>query len=382
MKKLLVIVLMFVILVLSACTDTAVSNSSEIIGTKEIQTVNIGVIAPMTGDAAAYGEEAQKIIDYSIAEINKIAEKSDYKFNIIYEDGRCDGASASTAFQKLTDINGVKFIIGGLCSSESLGFVSLLEAKNIIAINGWSSSPELENKSSNYFDLSFNDNNVGIEIADELGKYDRVSLISEQNDYNKAMREVVLNRLSEKYPNTKVVSDEEFIKGGTDFRNQIQKIKASNSEIMFLNPNAGVTAVSLAKQIAEIQNWNIKKIGTFTFNNDEIASLDTNVFEETIIVDAANIQDPKLSSFVDKISAEKGSLDSLGTYYTASTLDSVNILTDLILELGDSPDDVKKALSERTFTGYLGLIKFDKNSFVEGIKGARFIFRNGKVENL
>ena len=62
---------MFVILVLSACTDTAVSNSSEIIGTKEIQTVNIGVIAPMTGDAAAYGEEAQKIIDYSIAEINK-----------------------------------------------------------------------------------------------------------------------------------------------------------------------------------------------------------------------------------------------------------------------------------------------------------------------
>lgn len=72
-------------------------------------TVKIGFIGQLSGDAAVYGEEAQRILNYRLAQIN--AEKGT-KFQIIWEDGKCSGGDAVNAFQKLTNIDGVKVIIG------------------------------------------------------------------------------------------------------------------------------------------------------------------------------------------------------------------------------------------------------------------------------
>ena len=84
------------------------------------QTVKIGYVGPLTGDAGALGQQQKQVVAYRIEEINTKTAGSGTRFEVVYEDGKCAGAEAVNAFQKLVDVDGAKAIIGGLCSSETL----------------------------------------------------------------------------------------------------------------------------------------------------------------------------------------------------------------------------------------------------------------------
>ncbi|MDI6721115.1 MAG: ABC transporter substrate-binding protein, partial [Candidatus Aenigmarchaeota archaeon] len=85
------------------------------------QTVKIGFIAPLTGDAAVYGLPLKNMVELATEEINSQGGIDGKKVEIIYEDGKCNGKDAATAMQKLVSVDKVRVIFGGFCSSESLG---------------------------------------------------------------------------------------------------------------------------------------------------------------------------------------------------------------------------------------------------------------------
>lgn len=341
----------------------------------------MGAIFPMTGDAGSYGVEVERVLSYRMEEINSLAAERGYKVEIHYEDTKCDGANAANAFQKLTEVDGIRLILGGLCSSESQGFIPNLKNNHVVALSGWSSSPELEGKSPNFFSMSYNDEFVGKGIADEIGKYKTVALITEQNDYNEAIRKVVKTTLTEKYPSVKILADEEFVKGGSDFRNTLDKLKATNAEIVFMNPNPGVTAESLIRQLAEIKDWKPKIVSQFSLMNENVVKLAPQKLEGSVVIDAPIITNPEFKAYMDKIVAAKGKLDTLGPYYTAASLDSLNILLNLAVEFDGDAEKIQQALATRTFKGYLGdNLSFNGKTFVQGIGVARYEIHNGKAE--
>jgi len=45
---------------------------------------------------------------------------SGIQIQLIIEDGKCDGKDATSAAQKLVNVDNVKIILGGVCSSETL----------------------------------------------------------------------------------------------------------------------------------------------------------------------------------------------------------------------------------------------------------------------
>ena len=102
-----------IIMSLSACSVGNPSSSGTSSGTvaSELPVYRIGVIAPLTGAAAAYGEQEKRILDFEAEQINKESEKNGYIIKLSYEDGKCDGAAASAAFQKFTDVDGIKVIL-------------------------------------------------------------------------------------------------------------------------------------------------------------------------------------------------------------------------------------------------------------------------------
>ena len=355
-------------LFLGACGSPTASNLTH---------VKIGVVAPMSGDAASYGVELQRILDYRLEEVNEKAAKEGYEFELVYEDGKCDGSAANTAFQKLTDVESVQFIIGGVCSSESLAMVPLLKDKSAIALSPASSSPELTDASNRFYSLSYSDSDVSEEIARQLGAYDKVAIITEQNDFNTAMRDGVIEELKEK--GVTVVADETVAKGMTDFRNTIQRVKAANPDVIFLNPNAGVTAEALVRQLAELPDWKVAKVSHFSLLPDELAAIAPEVMNGTIIVDTPAVSNEAFNEIYDAIVESKGTLDSLGKYYTASTLDALDLMTQLIiLEEGDV-EQVLDSLMNEEFQGFLGEISFHSNTFVLGIETANYVYEDGKV---
>jgi branched-chain amino acid transport system substrate-binding protein len=338
--------------------------------------IKIGFIAPLSGDAAAYGQEAQKVLRYRLAEINK---QSGAKFEIVWEDGKCSGADAVSAFQKLTDVDGVKVMIAGFCSSETLGIAPLTKDGRALAVSLGSSNPTIEGASPYVFTLSYSDQTVGETLAQEMSKFSRVAIITEQNDYNVGIKNVWEKKITE-YKNVKVVANEIFPKGGTDFRGILAKVRKVNPEAILLNPNAGVTAENLLKQLAEMKDWKgYVMYGQFAYLADNTRTAARDFANGMVIVDAPDLTDPAFLAYKAEIEKAEGPIPTLGNYYTASTIDDLNILTSLIRELGNDPKAVRDAIASRTFKGYLGDITFGGKSFKQGSRGGIYIVQNGKA---
>ena len=346
---------------------------------KTVKTYRIGVIAPMTGDAASYGVEVQRALDYRLAEINANAKEEGYQIALDYEDGKCEGAASALAFQKLTDIDGDKIILGGICSSETLGFIQLLGDKGVLTVSEGNSNPDLEGMSPNFFSLSYSDSLVGANAAKELGKFSKVALISEQNDYNEAMRKVVKKTLAEQFPQTTIVNDEVFPKGATDMRNLLAKINASDAEAVFLNPNAGITGITLVKQLAEIQGWKKQLVSQVSLASPDTIKAAPTTLEGTIIIDAPSLQSQDLKDYMKKITDAKGPLTNLGVYYTASTLDSLNMLSTLASRFDGDPMKMRDAIASEDFSGWIApTFNFKGKSYVQGIQVARYVITGGE----
>ena len=99
-----------------------------------------------------------------------------------------------------------------------------------------------------------------------------------------------------------------------------------------------------------------------------------------IIVDAPNLTDQKFLDYKAKIEKAEGAIPTLGNYYTASSIETLNIITSLVRELGNNQKAVRDAISTKTFKGgYLGDIYFGGKSFKQGSQGAAYVVENGKA---
>ena len=376
MKKLFLLLLP--ILLLTACAGSDYKASVLDAGKSDkTEVIKIGIVAPFSGDASAYGEDLRKIYDYELGVINQKAVKQGKEFQLVYEDGKCSGSDAVAAFQKLTDIDGVKLIIGGMCSSETLAMAPLAQSKGVLLLSSLSSNPDIEKEGDYVFSLSYKDSLVGEGIANELGKYSKVAIISEQNDFNIGLRKVVMSNLKK---DIVILADETFLKGGNDFRSILEKVSKKKPDVIFLNPNPGTTAKNLIKQLSEIPALKgIRLISQSAYLPDEIRSVASDSTEGMIIVDAPNITNNKFLNKFEEISSSKGGLNTLGYYYSASPLDDMDIIATLALEYGNDAEKIKDALRTRTFEGYLGEIHFGQDNFVQNIPVGIYIVKNGKA---
>jgi branched-chain amino acid transport system substrate-binding protein len=364
-----------IFLVLSLFLLTACASTSPTTDSSEVQKVKLGVVAPLSGDAAAYGIDVQKVLDYQLERINQESDKTGYEYELVYEDGKCTGSDSVTGLHKLIDIDGVDFILGGVCSAETIAIAPIAQGSGVVAISGWSSNPDIEGVGDYIFTLSYSDNLVGNGIADELNQFKRVAMITEQNDFNVGIRQVIVNGLT-----SEVVVDETFEKGATDFRNILEKIANENPDVIFLNPNPGVTAQNLLKQTAEIPALaEVPIVSHYAYLADDSRTEAQEAAQGMILIDAPQLTSEKFQAIFDAIEAEKGKIEAIGTYYTASALDTIDILTDTIIEVGTDPATVKDALRTNTYEGYIGTIYFGNFNFVQNIPVGRYIVKDGEA---
>jgi branched-chain amino acid transport system substrate-binding protein len=370
MKKYLSLLVAFAALTLSACTSQIGSDA------KLPETLKIGVVAPLSGDAAAYGVELQRILSYQVANLNKTLESKGTKVELIYEDGKCTGAEAASAFQKLTDIDGVKFVIGGVCSSETLAMDPLASEKKVLLVSSASSNPDLEKAGDYTFSFSYSDDLMGKTIAAELNKFSKIAIISEQNDFNIGIKKTVEAALD---PKVEVVANEVFPKGTAEFRNILAEIKAAGPDALLLNPNVGATGENLIKQLVELDGFNAKLITHYSYLAETSRTAVGNKVDGMLIIDAPKLSSPALDKAIAEITASKGTLDTLGAFYTAATIDDFNTVTALILENGYDPEAVRAKLSSGKWEGMLGTLTFKGNNFVQGIGAGKYIVKDGKA---
>lgn len=375
MKKYSVIILVVIAIIAIAL----IANSN---GSKQVsgETIKIGAMIPVTGDAAVYGQPALNLYQMAAEEINSKGGIDGKRVEIITEDSKCNGKDGSTAAQKLMGVDKVKAIIGGFCSSESLAAVPLAEQYKVVLLSPGSSSPDLTGKSKYFFRNYPSDATQGAVLAEvaytKLGLR-KAGFIQEQLDYPLGIFKAFSAQF-EKLGGT--VVKEEFASDVTDFRSSLTKLQAQNPDLLFVDTQAPASAERILQQLANT-NWRPK-----IFIADSISGDPKTVERNKEILEGAFAAEFGIDStneqFKSMIAAYKSKYGEEPPYqsYAQTEFDALFLLKDGIEKVGY--DGTKLAEWSRTIKDWKGA----SGKTTIGTDGDRVgghqpkIIRNGKVE--
>ena len=103
--------------------------------------VKIGVVLPLTGNIAAFGQTSKAGLDIAAAENNKLSNGDTVKLVVV--DDRGDKVEAATAVKRLLDKDKVSVILGEVASSNSMAMAPVAEKAKTPMITHASTNPRV-----------------------------------------------------------------------------------------------------------------------------------------------------------------------------------------------------------------------------------------------
>ena len=212
----------------------------------------IGVMESLTGPGETYGNVAVRAKQMAADEINAAGGINGRRLELVVEDSQCSAKEAVNAYRKLTDVDGVKIILGTSCSGAMLGVAPLAEADGIILFSGLASNPDIANAGDYIFRTQISDIEVGIGTgnlmwADGIRK---LATITEATDYAEGVRRTTVAQFTNR--GGQVVAQEAYASDVTDFRTQLSKLLDSEPDALHLAPQSEFAAGVIIKQAREL----------------------------------------------------------------------------------------------------------------------------------
>ena len=128
----------------------------------------IGAMDALTGVAESYGNPLLQAKLLAVEEINAGGGINGRQLKLIVEDSKCAAQDAITAYNKLTDVDGVKIVLGTTCSGSMLGAAPLAEEEGVILFSASATSPDIASAGDYIFRTAINDQRLGIDMGNTL----------------------------------------------------------------------------------------------------------------------------------------------------------------------------------------------------------------------
>ncbi|MCY4555116.1 MAG: ABC transporter substrate-binding protein [Chloroflexi bacterium] len=242
----------FLVLVLAALTvlTTLACGSSDDV--QQGAPFRIGVMESLTGVGETYGTVASQAKQMAADEINAGGGINGRRLELVVEDSQCSAQGAVVAYNKLTDVDGVKIILGTSCSSAMLGAAPLAEADGVVLFSGLASNPDIANAGDYIFRTQISDVQVGIDTGNQLWAdgIRRLATITESTDYAEGVRRTSVAQF-EKHGG-EVVAEEYYASDVTDYRTQLSKLFDADPDALHLAPQSEFAAGTIVKQAREL----------------------------------------------------------------------------------------------------------------------------------
>jgi branched-chain amino acid transport system substrate-binding protein len=339
----------------------------------------VGVLLPLTGDAAAYGEPMRNVLELAAEEINKegINKKP---VELIFEDSKCSGKDAASAMQKLVSVDKVQVVIGGFCSSESLAAVPIAAQNKVLLFSAGSSSPDLTGVSPFFFRNYPSDASQGkvlAEVSYDSKKWKNVAFIQEQLDYPLGIFKAfsaTFEKLGGK------VMKEEFPTNTSDFRAALTKLKAGNPDALFIDTQTPAAAARILTQLAELK-WSPAILISDAVAGDQKTVADNAASLEGALA-AEFGTNPSNAKFQALLAAYKAKYNEDAPYqsYAQTVYDSLFMVRDGIMNSGYSGEKLARwSRTIKNWEGASGKVTIGPDGDLVGGHVAKMI-KNGKVE--
>ena len=339
-------------------------------------TIKIGIAGPKTGPVTQYGDMQFMGAKQAIADINakggvdgKMLEAKEY-------DDACDPKQAVAVANKVVN-DGVKFVVGHLCSSSTQPASDIYEDEGVIMITPAATSPEITSRG---YKLVFR--TIGLDsaqgpaagnyIADHV-KPKVVAVIHDKQQYGEGIATAVKQTLEKK--GVKVALFEGINAGDKDFGSLIQKLKQANVDFVYYggyHPELGL----ILRQAKE-KGLNAKFMGPEGVGNESISQIAQGASEGLLVtLPKAFDADPENKALVDAFAAKKQ--DPTGPFVFPAYAAVEVIAGGIEQAKSEDPAKVAEAIHKGTFKTPTGNLKFDAKGDVEDFKFVVYEWHFGK----
>ena len=329
----------------------------------------IGAMDALTGVAESYGNPLHQAKLLAVEEINAAGGIDGRMLELIVEDSKCAAQDAITAYNKLTDVDGVKIILGTTCSGSMLGAAPLAEKDGVILFSASATSPDIASAGDYIFRTAINDLRLGIDMGNTLwvDGVRSIATITESTDYAEGTRRTAVARFEEL--GGSVVAAEGYSSDVIDFRSQLTKLFSENPDALLLAAQGEASGGTIIKQAREL-------------------GYDGPIFSEIVPTapdalgiagDAATglkaiVPNPDLTSasgkeFLKNFKARYGAVASL-PWFQGSAYDDVYIAAECLKRTNDDQDAAgfRDCLYGLTWSGAIGdNYSFDESGDVIGL---------------
>jgi branched-chain amino acid transport system substrate-binding protein len=340
----------------------------------------IGEYGSLTGTTATFGISTKNGIQMAIDEANAAGGVLGKKLRVIVEDDQGKPEEAQTVVTKLVNKDRVIAVLGEVASSRSLAGAPVCQQNRIPMVTPSSTNPRVTQIGDYIFRVCFIDPFQGFVMAKfawNTLKLTQVAVLRDiRNDYSVGLADVFIENF-QKFGG-KIVADESYSEGDTDFSAQLTSIKAHNPQAIFVP--GYYTEVGLIARQSKKLGITVPLMGGDGWDSPKLWEIGGESLNDCYYSNHYSVHDP--SPAIQRYVAEYNKrYNQIPDALSALGYDAARILIDAFRRAGTTePVKVRDALAQTVdFPGVTGKITLDKDR--NAVKPAVVLrVKNGKLE--
>ncbi len=316
MKKKLLSLIMTgaLVMAMTACggsTGASGNSGSGATGNGELTgTLKLGVIGPLTGPAAIYGNAVANGAQIAVDEINALG--TGFSIELNAQDDEHDAEKSVNAYHQLQDW-GVQAIAGTVTTTPCIAVSAEANSDRVFMLTPSASATSVTDGKDNVFQLCFADPNQGSASAQYIADNNlatKVAVIYNNADaYSTGIYQTFKSKASEL--GLQIVSETTFTDDTTDFSVQVGDAQSNGAELVFLP--IYYTPASLILQQASSAGYKPKFFGVDGMDGIlTIEGFDTSLAEGVMLLTpfSADATDDLTANFVKAYNDKYGEVPS------------------------------------------------------------------------
>ena len=358
-------------LALAGCkTPDAASNAATSPGTStataakpypaDAKTILLGEYGALTGSQASFGTSTDNAIKMAVAEINAKGGVLGKPVELRVEDDNSRSEQVPSAITKLINEDNVLAILGEVASSSSLAAAPYCQKAGVPMLSPTSTNPKVTEVGDYIFRACFIDPYVGESLANfsknELKAKTAAIFTDVKSDYSKGLSQYFKDSFTK--IGGKVVAEESYQAGDTNFRSQLTNIKGKAPDVIYV-PGYYTEVGNIAVQARSL-GMNQTLLGSDGWDSPKLFEIGKSAVNNSYFSNhySPESKDPKVVKFVADYKKKYGETpDALA----AVAYDAAYIMFDAITRAGAlDRAKLRDALAQtKDFDGVTGKISMN-----------------------
>jgi len=320
--------------------------------------MKIGVVLPMSGPIATYGQECNNGITLALEDVN--AEGS-VKIDFVTLDNKGDSSETAKSVIQAIEVEKVHMVIGAVASSNTMAGAKISADHKIPMLTPASTNDSITTKYGQYISRAcFIDSFQGTVMATfafrTLKARKTVMLVDKTSDYSVGLAAAF--RKTFQQMGGEIIAEESFVAGEADFSALIAKVNAANPDAIFIPAYYGDVG-PMIKQAGK--TWkNLAILGGDGWDSPDLFKLAGGANRNNYISSHFSADDTD-SAVQDFVTRYKARFNKLPGAMAALGYDAILVATDALKRApSNNPQDLMKAINAtQNLHGITGIITLD-----------------------